>query len=77
MPDLLVALADKYGTVVSDNTLGKVSIAIDENSNTEKTYPPVLTGILERQAIGGVFNLSGITFTSKPGANFSKFLNLY
>ena len=66
-----MALADKYGNVVSSLDGGKISFGVDTDFNNDNSYPPTLSGILDYESVGGVFNVSDISFTSNPGNEFS------
>ena len=79
--DIFIALVDKYGTIVGNDITSKLTVRVDITYNDGNPlaleYDPVLTGASSFEAIGGVFNASGISFTGSPGYSYSKLYLLY
>jgi len=74
IPNIFIALADKYGNIVGNDISAKLTVRVDITYNTDDlsslTYSPVLNGNSSFTAIGGVFNASDISFTGSPGFSY-------
>jgi hypothetical protein len=65
-----LSLVDKYGQNVGSDTSSTVTLNIN-TTGVSTSYTPVLSGTTTVIAIKGMFNFTGITFTSEPNASFS------
>ena len=76
---MYLALVDQYNNIVGNTNSAKISVSVNTSVNnaTSLLYPPTLSGNLSFIASAGVFNISGINFTSYPGYSYSKSHSLY
>jgi len=74
MPNMYIALVDKYGNIVGNDRSSSLTVRVDITFNMldieSLTYDPVLTGNSSFSAVGGVFNASDISFTGSPGFSY-------
>eukprot|EP00347_Sterkiella_histriomuscorum_P008702 403344080 len=73
IPEMYLSLVDKYGQIVSTDSLSKVRVNINPiyTSNSKATtYPPVIEGSTQFLVLGGVVQVNQIQFTGTPGQEY-------
>ncbi|CDW85128.1 UNKNOWN [Stylonychia lemnae] len=75
LPQMYLALADKYGQIVGTQNDQKLQISIigrklNATSQTQDMYSPVITGKTTFYSENGVYKLEGVQFTGSPGYSY-------
>ncbi|CDW84065.1 UNKNOWN [Stylonychia lemnae] len=72
IPEIYMAMMDKYGQIVGSDFKSKVRVNIDiSNLNENQTkYPPILEGSNSFDIIGGIAVISDIVIVGTPGISY-------
>ena len=67
---MILAHLDPYNQIVGSDSSSIVRAIVDTSAKSG-TYPPVVEGTSQFQAVGGVVIVEGLALTGTPGYNFS------
>lgn len=74
IPEMFVALVDKYGQIVGSDSSTKLTVLIDstyhEDNARANDFLPVIEGASQFYSQGGVFDVKDIYFTATPGESY-------
>ena len=75
IPQVYLAMVDKYGQMVASDDDSKITIGIDQilstNDSSALKFPPFIEGSTQYTVSGGVVKVSNIDFAATPGYNYS------
>lgn len=73
IPDLYVALVDKFGQIVGDDSLSILTLNVNTSLiSTSDSIQPIMSGVTSVSASNGMFYLSDIYFIGRPESDYSK-----
>jgi hypothetical protein len=75
IPDLYLALFDKYGQIIGIDSDSTATLEINK-TGAPTTYTPILEGILTVTSLNGMFSFQDISFTAQPNYSYSMLIIL-
>ncbi|CDW82324.1 UNKNOWN [Stylonychia lemnae] len=72
LPNLYMALQDKYGQIVGSDFKSKVRVSVETTNLDAKQslYPPILEGTLSFDIVGGIALIYQISISGNPGSAY-------